>query len=424
MAAPVRSAEMPATSAFLEAFADVSAAVESGAGLPEVARATERALGATIAVVDRAGNVLAVAAQSPDDERTVLSGARGREVLDLRVADEVVGELRYRPRGAPPPPALVRMVGTLIALELERSRAPERASEAAVSGFVGDLLDRRVTDRDNIVARANELGADLTEGAGVIVARAHPHMPEEGDWRARVLALLERAARAASPASLPCAVEVSAARSPHAAADDARELIVLVPAPDPGLPRRAAESIHRELERGLPGYDVTVAVSRSATDPVDIPRAGVEAVLAANVAEAERKGFLAFEETGSYRLLLPVLTDDPGELQRFHDETIAPLVAYDEQYDTELVRTLETFLDQDGSVARTAEELYTHRHTIRYRLERVRELTGLDVGSTDGRERLSLGLKAMRVLGIMPPRGPASEPGAEAGQVPQEEQDR
>jgi sugar diacid utilization regulator len=412
------------TGDFLEAYGDVSAAVESGAGLPEVARATERALGASVAVVDRAGNVLAVAAQSPDDERGVLSGAPGREVLELRVADEPVGELRYRPRGQVPPPALVRMVGTLIALELERSRAPERASEAAVAGFVSDLLERRVTDRDNILARGNELGTDLSDGAGVVVARAHPHMPEEGDWRARVLALVERAARAASAVSLPAAIEISAARSPHAVTEGERELVVLVPAADTGLPRRAAEAIHRELQHGLSGYDVTVAVSRVATDPVDIPRAGVEAVLAANVAEAERRGFLAFEETGSYRLLLPVLTDDPAELQRFHDETIAPLVAYDEQYDTELVRTLETFLDEDGSVARTAEKLYTHRHTIRYRLERVRELTELDVGSTDGRERLSLGLKAMRVLGIMPPRGPASEPGAEAGQVPTEEPDR
>jgi sugar diacid utilization regulator len=409
---------------FLEAFGDVSAAVESGAGLPAVARATERALGASVAVVDRAGNVLAVAAQSPDDERAVLSGARGREILELRVADEPMGELRYRPRAAPPPPDLVRMLGTLIALEMQRAGAPERASEAAVSGFVADLLERRVTDRDNIVARAAELGTDLSSGAGVVVARAHPHMPEAGDWRARVLALVERAARAAAPTCLPAAIELGAARSPHAVTDGERETVVVVPAPDPDLPRRVAESIHRELEHGLQGYEVTVAVSRTAAEPMDVPRAGVEAVLAANVAEAERRGFLAFEETGSYRLLLPVLTDDPAELQRFHDETIAPLVAYDEQYDTELVRTLETFLDADGSVARTAETLFTHRHTIRYRLERVRELTTLDVGSTDGRERLSLGLKAMRVLGIMPPRGPASEPGAEAGQVPQEEQDR
>ena len=97
---------------------------------------------------------------------------------------------------------------------------------------------------------------------------------------------------------------------------------------------------------------------------------------------------------------------------------------YDEQYETELVRTLETFLDADGNVARTAERLFTHRHTIRYRLERVRELTGLDVSSTDGRERLSLGLKAMRVLGIVPPGGPAHEKGAEAGRVPREQKDR
>jgi len=89
-----------------------------------------------------------------------------------------------------------------------------------------------------------------------------------------------------------------------------------------------------------------------------------------------------------------------------------------------LLRTLETFLDADGNIAQTAQKLFTHRHTIRYRLDRVRELTGLDVGSTDGRERLGLGLKAMRVLGIPPLSGPAREPGAEAGRVPRGEKDR
>ena len=54
----------------------------------------------------------------------------------------------------------------------------------------------------------------------------------------------------------------------------------------------------------------------------------------------------------------------------------------------------------------------------------MRELTSLDVGSTDGRERLSLGLKAMRVLGIVPPGGPAHEEGTEAGRVPRGRHDR
>ncbi len=118
------------------------------------------------------------------------------------------------------------------------------------------------------------------------------------------------------------------------------------------------------------------------------------------------------------------MSEDPSELQGFFEETVAPLVDYDEQYETDLVLTLESFLDADGNVARTAERLFTHRHTIRYRLERVRELSGLDVSSTDGRERLSLGLKAMRVLGIHPPGGPAHEKGTEAGRVPLEQKDR
>jgi DNA-binding PucR family transcriptional regulator len=106
------------------------------------------------------------------------------------------------------------------------------------------------------------------------------------------------------------------------------------------------------------------------------------------------------------------MSEDPGELERFFDETVAPLAAYDEQYETELVATVEAYLDNDGNVTPTAETLFTHRHTVRYRLERVRELSGHDLSSTEGREKLGLGLKAMRVLGISSPGGPAKEPGA------------
>jgi sugar diacid utilization regulator len=422
MAAPAHGAEMPATSAFLEAFADVSAAVESGAGLPEVARATSRALGASVVVVDASGSILAVACASPADEQAVLSEG---QVLELRVADTTVGELRYRGRGEQPPPALVRYVGTLIGLEVERSRAPERASEAAISSFLRDLLDRRVTDRANIVARGHELGADLENGASVVVARAHPQSPEEGDWRARLLAIVERGARGPALGSLAAAVDWSARDGRPRPGNHDGEIVIVVPGPEHARATTVAERVLRELEANVSGYHLAVAISRPAADPADIHRAGAEALLAANVAEAQGTPLLAFEETGAYRILLPAMIEDPAELQRFHDDTVAPLIAYDEQYDTELLRTLESFLEADGNVAKTAQKLFTHRHTIRYRLERVRDLTGgLDVSSTDGRERLGLGLKAMRVLGIAPPHGPASERGTQAGQVPHEEKDR
>jgi DNA-binding PucR family transcriptional regulator len=197
------------------------------------------------------------------------------------------------------------------------------------------------------------------------------------------------------------------------------EVLLLVPGGAEATAARAADSVLRELQAGLPGCTFAVGRSRIAEDPSDLPRAASEALLAANVAEGGgQDGALAFEQTGAYRLLLSTMSDNPRELQRFYAETVEPLVAYDEQYETELVRTLETFLDADGNVAGTAQRLFTHRHTIYYRLERVRELSGLDVGSSDGREKLSLGLKAMRVLGIAHTGGPASEAGAGGGRVP------
>jgi sugar diacid utilization regulator len=383
----------------------LSEAVESGAGLPAVARAAARLLDASVALIDRSSAVLAVAGASSDQEQKLLSGGEGVTRVELRVADSVVGELRYRAK-TPPDAVLARMVTTLLALELERSRSPEWESEEAAGAFVMAVLGREVTDRGDIVARAAELGADLDRGAGVVVLRAMPRAAQSGEWRERVLVLAQRALRALAPGSL-------------AASDgeEAAEISAIVPAEDDERLARAAAGLARELDDSLSGFHLTTGRSRRCADPVDLYRAGSEARLAVNVGEAEGRPLLAFEDTGAYRLLLPAMSEDPAELERFYAETVEPLVDYDEQYETELVATVEAYLDNDGNVAATAKQLFTHRHTIRYRLERVRELCGHDVSSTEGREKLGLGLKAMRVLGIASPRGPAMEPGAKGGKV-------
>jgi len=384
----------------------LSEAVEAGAGLPAVARAAARVLDASVALIDRSSSVLAVAGASPDQEERLLSGGEGITTVELRVADAAVGELRYRAK-SPPAPAIARMVTTMLALELERSRAPEWASEEVASAFVDDVLARRVTDRGDIVARGAELGADLDRGAGVLVLRAAPRAAQTGEWRGRVLTLALRALRSLAPGALATTED----------AEPAAEVAVIVPAEDDERLARAAAGLARELADSLSGFHLTIGRSRRSADPVDLYRAGSEARLAVNVGEAEGRPLLAFEDTGAYRLLLPAMSDDPAELERFYAETIKPLSDYDEQYETELVTTVEAYLDNDGNVAATAKQLFTHRHTIRYRLERVRELCGHDVSSTEGREKLGLGLKAMRVLGIASPRGPALEPGAGGGKV-------
>ncbi len=380
-------------------------AVEAGAGLPAVARAAAGVLAASVALIDRSSAVLAVAGASSAQEQKLLSGGEGVVEVELRVGGTAVGELRYR-AAEEPDPTIARMVATLLALELERARSPEWESEAAAAGFVTAVIGREVTDRGDIVARGKELGADLDEGAGVIVLRAAPRAAQDGDWRARVLTLAVRALRSVAAGSLAAPASAETA-----------EIAVIVPAAEDDRVARAAAVLEQELAVGLPGFHITIGLSRRATDPVDLYRAGNEARLAVNVGEAEGHSLLAFEDTGAYRLLLGAMSEDPAELQSFYAETIEPLAAYDEQYETELVATIEAYLDNDGNVAATAKQLFTHRHTIRYRLERARDLCGHDVAATEGREKLGLGLKAMRVLGIASPRGPAHEPGAEAGQV-------
>jgi sugar diacid utilization regulator len=394
----------------LSALDAITEAVESGAGLPEVVRAAARALDASLALIDRSSGVLAVAARSPVDEQGLLAGGDGVETHELRVADVVVGQLRMRARselGA----GVTRLVLTLVASEVERVRGPERASEEAAASFAQALLAGTLDNREDAVARGKELGIDVERGGCVVVARAHPLAPTEEGWRTRFLAVAQRGARAALPGSV-------AVLRPRTDALTA-EAVVLLPAADDAAAARAADALLRELHAALTGFGFAVGRSRHAADTEEIARAGNEALLAANVAEGhpEREA-LAFEETGAYRLLLSAMSEDPAELQRFYAETVEPLVAYDDQYETDLVKTLEAFLEADGNVAGTAQRLFTHRHTIRYRLERVRDLSGLDVGSSDGREKLSLGLKAMRVLGIASPGGPATEAGTAGGRVP------
>ncbi|HTA34261.1 MAG TPA: helix-turn-helix domain-containing protein [Solirubrobacteraceae bacterium] len=394
----------------LAALDAITEAVESGAGLPEVVRAAARALDASLAVTDAWGATLAVAARSPAEERSLLSQGEGISSAPLRVADTTVGTLHMRVKSEPTA-SMRRLLLTIIASEVERVRAPERVSETAAADFLRAITSRELSERGEVLERAKALSLVIEDGASMLVARAVPQSPTDEGWRGRVRAVAERGARAVTSRSI-------AALSEREGVPGA-EVLVLIPGGDEQTAARAAEAVLNEMEASLAGYTFALGRSRITEDPSELPRAASEALLAANVAQGSPDGAaLAFDQTGAYRLLLSAMSENPTELQRFYAETVEPLMAYDEQYETELVRTLETFLEADGNVAGTAQRLFTHRHTIYYRLERVRELSGLDVSSSDGREKLSLGLKSMRVLGIVTAGGPASEAGAEAGRVP------
>ena len=171
----------------LSALDAVTEAVESGAGLPEVVRAAARALDASLAVTDAHGGTLAVAARSPAEERSLLAGGDGVSSLPLRVADAVVGSLHVRAR-TEPSASMQRLLVTMIASEVERVRAPDRASENAAADFLRAILARELRDSEELLARGRELSLELQDGACMIVARAHPQAPTEDGWRPRVRA--------------------------------------------------------------------------------------------------------------------------------------------------------------------------------------------------------------------------------------------
>src|SRR4051795_6251448 len=204
--APERSAGLD-----LDVLEPVTEAIESGAGLFEVVRAAARALDASLALLDRGGAALAMTPPPPPaaapallcrgprragggrprarapppasaDERALLSDGPGVTAVDLRVADAVVGELRVRPRSESSP-AMLKLVATLIASEVERVRGPERASEEATASFLASLLARG-GERASLVARGKELDIDVEAGGSVVMARAHPGAPA-GEGRGR-----------------------------------------------------------------------------------------------------------------------------------------------------------------------------------------------------------------------------------------------
>ena len=139
-----------------------------------------------------------------------------------------------------------------------------------------------------------------------------------------------------------------------------------------------------------------VARSTARRDPAALHDALREASILLESLIDERAMLPAHEET--YRLLVGVMIRNPDELTQLRSSTIAELERYDELHDTESLATLEAFLAHHGSTTETAETMQLHRHTVGYRLARVHEVSGLSPYESDGRERLSLGLKADRIM--------------------------
>jgi purine catabolism regulator len=103
-----------------------------------------------------------------------------------------------------------------------------------------------------------------------------------------------------------------------------------------------------------------------------------------------------YKELGSFQLLLSLQDDEA--LRLFCDSILGPIEASEGHYGGELMRSLEAFIEENGQWERAARRLYCHRHTLRYRIRRVEELTGRNLGSARDRIEFWLALRGRELV--------------------------
>ena len=134
--------------------------------------------------------------------------------------------------------------------------------------------------------------------------------------------------------------------------------------------------------------------------PGDVGRSAREARYALQVCRLEGWQHAGFEQLGTYRLLLSMA--EPDALRAFADALLAPLDAYDTEHNGELSASLQAFLQHNARWETAAGELYVHRHTLRYRMRKVEELTGRDLSNSFDRMEFWLALRARDLLAAQP----------------------
>jgi DNA-binding PucR family transcriptional regulator len=366
-------------------------AVLSGEGLGRVAELAAEAAGSPVAIVIPR---LGPAALSPGAQadvgalrRYVGDRARGRPAsvppgiggeVPIASGDETIGRVLLL--GEPDEEGLefLHLAAVACLTEVAVEEAREEVEQNLRGSFLEELRSRPDMDPVEIVRRAGRLGCDLSHGAVVLCAELTTDRPRH-------------------------VVATIAGEYPGALAQHMEDRVYAVlPAETPESTQAAARELATRLQRhGI------VGVSSFYGDPAELSRAIQEAELVLDVLRrSDGEGGPIPEDIGrgTYRLLFRVLASHPEEVRSFYEDTIAPAVRYDDQYATDLVGTLEAYLDRNCNMNATAAAIYAHRHTVAYRLDRVKELTGLDPMQSEDRERLGLGLKAYRIIAPRLPR--------------------
>ena len=142
------------------------------------------------------------------------------------------------------------------------------------------------------------------------------------------------------------------------------------------------------IKRKMPELPVTVGVGSVVKDATNLHIAYKRAKAAIGMALRTGQPLLYFDDMGIYRLLS--LVPDQKLLEEMGDDLLKPLIAHDEKRDTDYVETLEIYLKNNGSIQAVAEELFTHRNTVIYRVNNIKKLLGSPLETAEDRMKYQI----------------------------------
>jgi purine catabolism regulator len=280
------------------------------------------------------------------------------------------------------------------AIELAKSRAISAAVEQTRGDWVQMWLSGTPADDDLLATRAQQAGFDSNSQYVVVVFRAVMESGQTLPLESLISLVRDDMSRRQVGGAVGQYVDV---------------IVALYPVENPSqIPRvrTMVEEVRVQLADRTPSGLVSVGISRVAIGLSALRESYREAKDALSIAhelgDSEKTTF--YGDLKLYQLLLALKERNLSHMRRFYEETLGPLVEHDDRKQSDLVRTLNGFFDANGNLAKAAQDLDVHRNTLVYRLERISELTEIDLNDADNRLILHLSLKIQRVLATLPER--------------------
>jgi purine catabolism regulator len=278
------------------------------------------------------------------------------------------------------------------AIELAKSRAIAFAVEQTRGDWVQMWLSGTPADDDLMATRAQQAGFDTDMLCMVAVFRAITAAGTPLPLESLTPLVRDDMTRRQIDGAVGQYVDVIVALYPL---DDAAQA--------PRV-RRIIEEVRDQLAMRAPSGLVGAGISRPCQGLTVLREAYREAKDALSIAnelgDLERATY--YGDLKLYQLLLALKEHNLDHLRRFYEATLGPLVNHDDRKQGDLLRTLNGFFQANGNLAKAAQDLDVHRNTLVYRLERISELTELDLDDADNRLILHLALKIQRVLATLP----------------------